>query len=144
MAKLSLRDLREGVASADGELRSDSARCARGRQNDLRAGDDVIWIGDRGVGGEQFTPAETLAEILFGEFPERVAALDGHYISFRGLRRSEGCGWSNGRESNCRRSRGGRQRRRSSESSWAAERRALHWWLIRGEARRGGFGRWRK
>ena len=51
----------------------------RWREDDLRAGADEIGVADGGVGGEEFAPAEGGAEVLFGEFPEGVAALYGEY-----------------------------------------------------------------
>jgi hypothetical protein len=142
VAELRLGNLGEGVAGAYGVLRGGAARGAGRRQNNLRAGDDAIRIGDQGIGGEQFPPAETFAKILLGEFPERVAALHGHYISSRGVRRSGWRGRLNGREGNGGRTRRSDERRRGYKSSWAAEWRALHRWLIGSEARRGRFGRW--
>jgi len=55
----------------------------RWRQEKLRTGEDAIGIEDAGVGGEQFAPAETGAEILLGEFPEGIAAFHGDYNSLR-------------------------------------------------------------
>jgi hypothetical protein len=37
-------------------------------------------------------PAETLAEVLRGDFPEGVAGLDGDHGQFNGSSRNEGCG----------------------------------------------------
>jgi len=84
-----LCDLGECVAGLDGYLFSGEARRTRRRQNNLRAGYDVIRIGNRRIGGEQLTPAETLSEILLGELPEGIAALHGDYISFREVHGSD-------------------------------------------------------
>lgn len=100
MAELGLCDLRECVAGLDGDLFSGEARRARRRQNHLRAGYDVIRIADRRIGGEQLAPAETLSEILLGEFPKGIAALHGHYISFRGVHGIDRRGRLSGREGN--------------------------------------------
>jgi len=97
---LGLRDLGECVAGLDGDLFCGEARRARRGQNNLRAGYDVIRIGDRRIGGEQFTPTETLTEILFGEFPEGITALHGHDISFRGVHGSDRRERLSGREGN--------------------------------------------
>lgn len=70
VAHLSLRDLGKSVAGADGELGGSSERQTLGWQNNLRAGNDVVGIENIGICGEQFAPAETLAQILFREFPE--------------------------------------------------------------------------
>ena len=53
----------------------------RWRDDDLRAGEDAIGVANGGVGGEEFAPAESGAEILLGEFPEGVAEPYGHRIS---------------------------------------------------------------
>jgi len=144
VAELGLRDLGECVAGLDGDLFSGEARRAGRRQNNLRAGYDVIRIGDRRIGGEQLTPAETPSEILLGELPEGIAALHRDYISFRGVHGSDRRERLSGREGNGGRPRRSDKRRRGHENSWAAERRALHGWLIRSEARRGRFGRRRQ
>jgi len=100
VAELGLRDLGECVAGLDGDLFCGEARRARRGQNNLRAGYDVIRIGYRRIGGEQFTPTETLTEILFGEFPEGIAALHGDYISSRGVDGSDRGERLSGREGN--------------------------------------------
>ena len=76
---------------------------------------DVIWIGNVGIGGEEFVPAGAAAEMAAREFPEGIAGLDADFVGcaeiiygrgdWRGARhkRRSRRNWS-GREQQVRRS----------------------------------------
>lgn len=65
---------------------------------------DMVWIGDVGIGGEEFPPARAAAEVAAREFPERIAGLD---MDFGGV---GGCaGRRNRGEARCRRRQRGKR-----------------------------------
>lgn len=79
MPEVSAGDLEEGVAFLHGH-RCGGRGGGRGGEKDLRASFDVVGVVDVRVNGEQVMPAESLTEILLGEFPERVAGLHGDHV----------------------------------------------------------------
>ncbi len=79
MPKVGLRDGPEGVALMHGVFGGGVERSDGSGQNQLRANFDVIGIAEAGIDGEKFMPAESIAEALGGELPERIARQDGDY-----------------------------------------------------------------
>ena len=49
------------------------------RDNQQGTGLDVIWIGNVGIGGEEFVPAGAAAKMAAREFPEGIAGLDADF-----------------------------------------------------------------
>jgi len=83
----------ERVASVDFERQFGNARGyvfgARRRRGfrkiELRADANLVGVDDPSICGQEFRPAIALAQILFRQFPERIAALHAHDFS-RGVR----------------------------------------------------------
>src|SRR6266478_836122 len=105
--------------------------------NQQGTGLDVIWIGNVGIGGEEFVPAGAAAKVAAREFPEGIAGLD---TDFGGARiiygRSDWRGGGHKRRS-CRNWFGGEQQVR--RSSW--RRGAGSWRVRRYIGERGGWFR---
>ena len=83
----------ESVASVDFERQFGNARGyasgvrrRRGfRKIELRAGANSVGVGDPAIGRAEFRPETAMAQILFRQFPEGIAALHAHDFS-RGVR----------------------------------------------------------
>lgn len=79
----------ESVASVDFERQFSNARGyafgARRRRGvrkiELHAYANLVGVGDPSICGKEFRPAIALAQILFRQFPERIAAMHAHDFS---------------------------------------------------------------
>ena len=69
-AKLRLGDLGEGVSRLHRELGCGPNGRDRRRQNNLRAGHNVIRVEDARIGDDQIVPPESVTKVLLGKFPE--------------------------------------------------------------------------
>jgi len=51
---------------------------------ELRAGADLVGVDNAWIGGQQFGPTLAVAEVFFGQLPERIAAFYAHGFLCRG------------------------------------------------------------
>jgi len=70
-------EFRKRIASVnDNRLRGVPMRGRPRRQNELCAWDEPAGIFDSGIGGEEFEPPSSAAQMLARQIPKRVAGLD--------------------------------------------------------------------
>jgi hypothetical protein len=79
-AQLRSGEFPERIAAVDGDAWGLHAGTEHGcGDNQQGAGLDVVWIGDLGIGREEFVPAGAAAEMAAREFPEGIAGLDADF-----------------------------------------------------------------